>query len=83
MTFLSFIKTQPITDDPEGDFIKDTLSVSDFPKTKVKDKIKFYLWARRACPEAMEAFEVLWDRYKRYEAIIQEERKRGRANERH
>ena len=73
MTFLSFIKTQPITDDPEGDFIKDTLVSRNFPRTKVKHKIKFYLWSCHACPEAMEAFEILWDRYIKYIGLIKGE----------
>lgn len=61
--FKDYLKAQPITDTPEGDFIEDALRDRDFPDVKSLDQLERYLRRCGAIPEAIAAARVVWGSY--------------------
>ena len=70
MTFYRFLKEHPRNgeESPIGDFIEDVMGDRHFPaRISTKRLLESYLsYTRRACLEAMAAFEELWKDYQEY-----------------
>jgi hypothetical protein len=69
MKFKDYLKSIKNEDTPEGDFAQDALRDRNFPwkeaeKEGGKVAIFNYLhYPANACPEAIQAFRVVWGRY--------------------
>lgn len=68
ITFDKYIKKRMYQDNPESDFKEDVLRDKTFPKkmtasTENYEHIRRYLFIRRACSEAIQAFNACWRDY--------------------
>jgi hypothetical protein len=64
ISFKQYIEAQPITVDPRGDFIAETISI-DLPDVQTWDQLKFFLQQHHACRAAIEAGACIWKDYLR------------------
>lgn len=63
MTFREYIKSQPITSDPLGDFVGDVKDDREFPDVANRAELVSYLHGRGACSAAVRTGEAWWGRY--------------------
>lgn len=63
-TFYAWLKTQNFRNDPVGDFAKDAIADSSFPKkTNSFETLRKYLRKRNACLGAFEAQQRAWTEF--------------------
>jgi YozE SAM-like fold len=66
MNFRDWIATQKVTDTPAGDFIGDVQRDTHFPHDiETWDRLRSHLVRLNACPEAIIAAGVVWQRFRR------------------
>jgi len=63
LTFNEWIRIQIVTDDPQGDLVKDIRGDRRFPKIRDYEQLRWYLVLRDACDECMDVAEEAWERY--------------------
>lgn len=63
VSFLAFIRSQPVADTPEGSFVRDAQIDFDFPDVASLIELETYLSRSGANFEARAAARRLWDAY--------------------
>ena len=63
------LKVAKATRDPAGDFVRDARHDQEFPHTSSRQTVSRYLnsYQVRACPEAIDAFRTVWQRFLRWQ----------------
>jgi hypothetical protein len=63
-SFLKFIRTAVISNDPRGDFIGDAREDRELPDAETWEQLESYLFGCHACDGAFEAAKEVWDEFK-------------------
>lgn len=64
MTFRSYIRSLPDTDDAIGDFKRDTMRDEEFRNFNSWEELQGYLFMRNACQNAVETAHRVWANYR-------------------